>query len=108
MADYGYAGVLTKLGRHDEAMAHLTSLVDSQQGSVVFLAVEPSLVPLRARPDFDALLTRIGVPRRTTASAPHKRRRDWRRHARAGRPTHDRALQLLHLDALSLRQIDQE
>ena len=71
-ADYGYACVLTNLGRHDEAMAHLTSLVESQQGSVVFLAVEPSLAPLRVRTDFDALLTRIGVPRPTTASAPRK------------------------------------
>jgi eukaryotic-like serine/threonine-protein kinase len=70
--DYGYACVLTNLGRHDEAMAHLTSLVDNQQGSVVFLAVEPSLAPLRARPDFDTLLKRIGVPRLTTVSAPSR------------------------------------
>ena len=51
-------------------MAHLDALVDSQQGSVVFLAVEPALAPLRDRPDFQALLTRIGVPRPPTASAP--------------------------------------
>ena len=72
MAHYGYAYVLTNLDRPDDAMGHLSSLVDSQQGSVVFLAVEPALAPLHPRPDFDALLTRIGVPRPTTASAPRK------------------------------------
>ncbi len=63
--------VLTRLGRHDEAIAHLTALVDAQLGSVVFLAIEPALAGLRGRPDFDALLTRIGAPHRPTASAPH-------------------------------------
>jgi serine/threonine-protein kinase len=70
MIHYNYACVLTRLGRTDEAMAHLTALADQQHGSVIFFAVEPSLAPLRDRPDFDALLTRIGVPRPPTASAP--------------------------------------
>ena len=71
MAHYNYAVVLTRLGRHDEAIAHLTALVDAQLGSVVFLAIEPALAGLRGRSDFDALLTRIGAPHRPTASAPH-------------------------------------
>ena len=58
-------------GARDEAMAHLTALVDAQLGSVVFLAIEPALAGLRGRPDFDALLRRIGAPHRQTASAPH-------------------------------------
>ncbi len=49
-----------------------------------------------------------GAPSRPRLQHRVKRRRNWRRHARASRPTHDRALQLLHLDALPLRQIDQE
>jgi eukaryotic-like serine/threonine-protein kinase len=70
MAHYNYACVLTALGRPDEAMAHLSALADHEQGSLVFLAIEPALAPLRDRPDFDALLTRIGVPRPPTASTP--------------------------------------
>jgi len=69
---YNYACVLARLGRPDEALAHLSALVDSQHGSVVFLAVEPALAPLRAHAGFDALLTRIGVPRLPTASTPHR------------------------------------
>ena len=49
MVHYNYAVVLTRLGRHDEAIAHLTALVDAQLGSVVFLAIEPALAGL-ARP----------------------------------------------------------
>ncbi len=71
MAHYNYAVVMSRLGRTDEAMAHLTALVDNQLGSVIFLAVEPALAGLRGRPDFDALLTRIGAPHPPTASAPH-------------------------------------
>jgi eukaryotic-like serine/threonine-protein kinase len=70
MIHFNYACVLTRLGRADEAMAHLTTLADQQQGSVIFFAVDPSLAPLRDRPDFDALLTRIGVPRSPMVSAP--------------------------------------
>ena len=68
---YNYAAVLTRLDRGDEAMEHLNALVDGQQGSIVFLAVEPALAAIRDRPDFQALLTRIGVPRPPTASGPH-------------------------------------
>jgi serine/threonine-protein kinase len=70
MIHYNYACVLTRLGRLDEAVTHLTALADLQQASVVFLGVEPSLVALRDHPSFDALLRRIGVPRLPTASAP--------------------------------------
>jgi eukaryotic-like serine/threonine-protein kinase len=71
MVHYNYAVVLAHLGRLDEAQTHLTALVDGRQGSVVFLAIEPAFAPLRDLPGFDALLTRIGVPRLPTASAPH-------------------------------------
>ena len=71
MVHYNYACVLTRLGRTDEAMAHLTALVEGEQGSVVFFAVEPALAPLRDRPDFAALLTRIGLPRLPRVSTPH-------------------------------------
>ena len=72
MIHYNYACVLTRLGRLDEAVTHLTTLLDMQQGSTVFLAVEPSFVALRAHPGFDALLSRIGVPRSPMASAQRK------------------------------------
>ena len=70
MVHYNYACVLAQLGRAEDAMTHLDSLLEQKQGSVVFLAVEPALVPLRSRPDFQALLTRIGVPRSPRASEP--------------------------------------
>jgi hypothetical protein len=69
MIHYNYACVLTRLGRHDEAVTHLTTLAHMQQGSVVFLGVEPALVALHDHPGFDALLRRIGVPRPPMASA---------------------------------------
>jgi eukaryotic-like serine/threonine-protein kinase len=71
MAHYNYACVLVRLHRLDEAMAHLTSLFDHSQGSVVFIAVEPALAPLRGRADFMELVARIGAPHRPTASTPH-------------------------------------
>ena len=69
---YNYAAVLTHLERSDEALAHLTAMFESRQGSVVFLAVEPAFATIRERPDYQALLTRIGVPRPPTVSAPRK------------------------------------
>jgi hypothetical protein len=72
MIHYNYACVLTRLGRIDEALTHLTALADLQQGSVVFLAVEPALAPLRDEPAFGALLTRMGAPRPPTASAQRR------------------------------------
>ena len=109
MVHYNYACVLTQLGRHDDAMAHLTSLVDSQQGSVVFLAVEPALAPLRDRGRISRPCSRgLGCPVRPRLQHRVKRRHDRHRHAGARRAPHDRALQLLDLDALSLRQIDQQ
>jgi serine/threonine-protein kinase len=68
---YNYAAVLTRLDRADEAMEHLTALVDARQGSAVFLAVEPAFAAIRERPDFQTLLTTVGVPRQPRASAPH-------------------------------------
>ena len=72
MVHYNYACVLAQLGRAEDAMTHLDSLLEQKQGSVVFLAVEPALVPLRSRPDFQALLTRIGVPHSPRASEPSR------------------------------------
>jgi hypothetical protein len=63
MIHYNYACTLGHLGRVDEALEHLTALVDLHHGSAVFLAVEPSLVSLRGNPRFEALLARVGMPR---------------------------------------------
>jgi serine/threonine-protein kinase len=70
MLHYGYACALTQIGRVDDALAHLDALVEQNSGSVVFLAVEPALAALRTRPEFDALLKRIGVPHSPRASEP--------------------------------------
>jgi eukaryotic-like serine/threonine-protein kinase len=67
---YNYGVVLAHLHRFDEAVEHLARLVELQHGAPVFYAVDPGLWPLAGYPAFEALLTRIGVPRTPRASAP--------------------------------------
>ena len=62
---YGYGVVLARLGRPDEALEHLETLVEIQHGAPVFFAVDPALRPLAGNPRFEALLNRIGAPRTT-------------------------------------------
>jgi Flp pilus assembly protein TadD len=68
---YSYAAVLAQLGRRDEAVQHLETLVDLHHGGPVFFAVDPALAPLAGHAGFERMLTRIGMPRSPTASAPH-------------------------------------
>jgi serine/threonine protein kinase/Flp pilus assembly protein TadD len=65
----GYGVVLSQLGRLDEAVEHLQTLVDRHRGGAVFLAADPALAPLRGYPAYEELLTRVGVPRQPMASA---------------------------------------
>jgi hypothetical protein len=66
---YSYAAVLTQLGRRDEAVQHLETLVDLHHGGPVFFAVDPALAALAGHPGYQRVLTRIGMPRSPTASA---------------------------------------
>jgi eukaryotic-like serine/threonine-protein kinase len=68
---FNYAVVLAQLGRLDEAVDHLTKLVDMRHGAAVFFAVDSALAPLFGHPGFENLLTRIGAPRPPRASARH-------------------------------------
>jgi TolB-like protein len=72
MIHYNYASVLTQLGREQEAVDHIRTLVEMHHGSCVFFGVEPAFRGLHDRPDFDALLARIDVPR-TVGAAPRSR-----------------------------------
>jgi serine/threonine protein kinase/tetratricopeptide (TPR) repeat protein len=67
---YNYGVVLAHLGRFDQAVAHLSRLVDLRHGAPVFFGVDPGLWPLAGHPPFEELLMRIGAPRRPTASGP--------------------------------------
>jgi tetratricopeptide (TPR) repeat protein len=67
---YNFGVVLAQLGRLDEALGHLQTLVDLHHGGPVFFGVDPALAPLANHEGFEALLTRIGAPREPTASAP--------------------------------------
>jgi TolB-like protein len=68
---FSYGVVLAQLGRLDESLVHLQKLVDIRHGGAVFFAVDPALAPMRGHEGFEALLTRIGMPRQPTASALH-------------------------------------
>jgi serine/threonine protein kinase/tetratricopeptide (TPR) repeat protein len=72
---YNYGVVLAQLGRLDEALQHLETLVDLHHGGPVFYAVNPAFAPLAGHAGFEALLTRIGVPRSPMVSVPHTERR---------------------------------
>ena len=64
----GYAAVLVQLGRFDEAVRHLEILVELRLGGPVFFGVHPTLTPLHGHPGYEALLTRIGIPKPQPAS----------------------------------------
>ncbi|HSL20309.1 MAG TPA: protein kinase [Vicinamibacterales bacterium] len=49
------------LGRADRALDLIEGLVEEHSGSVIFIAGDPVLVPLRDHPRFKALLKRIGL-----------------------------------------------
>ena len=63
----GYAAVLAQLNRFDDAVGHLEKLVELRMGGAVFFAVHPAFTPLHGHPRFEALLTRIGMPRQAPA-----------------------------------------
>ena len=56
------------LGETAEAMDHLEKMVDAHAGGAVFIGVDPSLTALRGSRRYEALLTRVGMPR---VSTPH-------------------------------------
>jgi serine/threonine protein kinase len=66
---FTYAYVLAQMGRAEEAVQHLTTLVDLHHGAAVLFAGDPALASLRGRADFEALMARIGAPRLPTVSA---------------------------------------
>ncbi len=66
---FSYAVVLGQLGRLDEALSHLETLVNLRSGGPVFFAVDPALVSLHGHAGFEALIARIGTPRQPAVSA---------------------------------------
>jgi serine/threonine protein kinase/tetratricopeptide (TPR) repeat protein len=71
---YNYGVVFAQLGRFEDAMHHLEMLVERRHGGPAFFGVDPALGPLAGQPRYEALLTRIGVPRSPMASTPHTAR----------------------------------
>jgi serine/threonine protein kinase/tetratricopeptide (TPR) repeat protein len=71
LTHYSFGVIYAQLGRFDEAVEHLALLVDLHHGAPVFFAVDPGLVPLHGHAGYEALLTRIGVPRSPMVSTPH-------------------------------------
>jgi hypothetical protein len=60
----------THQGRFEEALDHAERMVEAHVGGTVFLGVDPCLRPLHGHPRYEALISRVGIPRRT-ASGPH-------------------------------------
>jgi serine/threonine-protein kinase len=65
------ANVLVHLGEIDAALDRVDRMVAERLGGTVFLAVEPTLSTLRGNPRYDAIVKRLGIPLRQTASTPH-------------------------------------
>lgn len=59
---FQYAAVHLQLGQHDQAIAHLETLVDARFAGAVFVPADPVFKPLHADPRFRALARRIGAP----------------------------------------------
>jgi serine/threonine-protein kinase len=59
---YCFAMAHAGLGESDEAFAWLERAVVERNGFMTFLAVDPTLDPLRGDARFDALLRRLGLP----------------------------------------------
>jgi TolB-like protein/Tfp pilus assembly protein PilF len=56
--------IYRRLGMTDEAVACYERMYDSRSGLIAFVAVEPSLAPLRAHPRFSQLVQKLGFPGR--------------------------------------------
>jgi len=67
---YCFALVHMGLGQGDEALRWLTRGVDERTTEVTFIMVDPAWDPIRARPEFKHLLTRLGLPAALGATPP--------------------------------------
>jgi DNA-binding winged helix-turn-helix (wHTH) protein/Tfp pilus assembly protein PilF len=56
------AGWFMLLGEHDAALVELEAAADARSFNLIYLAVDPAFDPLRQRPEFQRLLTRLGLP----------------------------------------------
>ena len=96
-------------GRSTQALDHVERMVERpHRRRACSSASIPFLASLRGDPRYEALLKRVGVPRRERLQHRIQRRHDRHRHAGRGGAAHDRALQRFDLDPLPLRQIDQQ
>ena len=68
---FSLAIIYSRLGETDEALHHVERMVDHHLGACVFLGVDPALAPLQSHPRYEAVLKRVGVGPRQTASAAH-------------------------------------
>jgi serine/threonine-protein kinase len=59
---FQYAAAHARLGELEEAIDHLTRMVDEHVGGAVFIATDVCFSALHGLPRYDALLRRIGVP----------------------------------------------
>ncbi len=68
---FGRAIVYHYLGDIERQLENAEQMVDSHVGGSVFIAVDPVLTSLRGHPRYEALIKRVGVPRRHAVSVPH-------------------------------------
>jgi eukaryotic-like serine/threonine-protein kinase len=68
-AEFPLMLVCAHQGRFEEALDHAERMVEAHVGGTVFLGVDPFLRPLHGHPRYEALISRVGIPRRT-ASGP--------------------------------------
>jgi tetratricopeptide (TPR) repeat protein len=66
VVSFAFGIVHCNLGQYDQAIDHLEQLVDARSGRAIFIGADHALARLRGMPRYEALLTRIGIPRQQT------------------------------------------
>jgi eukaryotic-like serine/threonine-protein kinase len=59
--NYHLAALMAALGYNDKALAYLDNAVSARESDIMFLQVDPLLVPLRTSPRFQALETKLNL-----------------------------------------------
>ena len=69
VAPYFFAGIHVGLGEHERAIEYLRKCYEEHSHWLIYLHLDPSMDDLRANPDFQDLLQRVGLPPVTAAAS---------------------------------------